>query len=291
MLHLFIINPTAGKNDNSKELISEIKQLFKNKNYSIELTQYSSHATILVEQYAKLHNELTVYSCGGDGTLNEVLNGIKENTNITLAIIPIGTGNDFIRNISNNRFSLEKYIDAQSTLIDMIKIENKYGLNVVSSGFDADVAKNMNRFRKLGPSSYYVSILYTLAQSIKYNFNFVIDDQIKVEKDTYLMGICANGQFYGGGMHVSPYSNINDGKLEFIRIKSISRFQIPKFMNIFIKGNHIDELKKYVDMIQCTKVKFISDKSITISIDGEIHSMLNPTIELIPKSLRIIIPK
>lgn len=291
MLHLFIINPTAGKSDRSKELMSEIKQTFKNKNYLIELTQYPSHATKLIQDYAKLYPEITVYACGGDGTLNEVLNGIKENTNIALAIIPIGTGNDFIRSISKEKKSLQHYLDVEPTLIDMIKVENKYGINVVSAGFDADVAENMNRFRKLGPNAYYASIAYTLMRPMKHYFNFIIDEKIKIDKSPYLMGICANGQYYGGGMNVSPYSNISDGKLDFIRVKSISRLQIPNFMKIFVDGRHIEELKKYVDTIQCQKVQFISDKAMNVSIDGEIYSMYNPIIELLPKSLKFIIPK
>lgn len=289
MLHLFIINPTAGVSDDSKTLVTKIKSVFKDKDYAIELTQYHHHATELVKAYSERYDKLCVYACGGDGTVNEVLNGIQ-NKNTILAIIPIGSGNDFVRNVPSSK-NLEDFLTGEVMCVDTLKIGHLKGLNVISAGFDSAVAKNMYRFRKFGKRCYHMSILYCILNSMKNRFGFIIDDKIKIEKGNFLMGICANGQYYGGGMHVSPHSNIQDGFLNFISVKSISRLQIASFMKIFEQGRHIDELKQYIDTLHCKKVQFISDQMIDVSIDGEIVQMYNPTIEIIPQSLQLLVPK
>lgn len=289
MFHLFIINPTAGQHDNSKLLATKIKSLFSHVDYAIEITQYPKHATQLVNEYHLRYENLIIFACGGDGTVNEVINGIQEK-NIALAIIPVGTGNDFVRSYLSSE-NLSDYTDFTIKKVDLLKVDNQYGLNVISAGFDSAVAKNMHRFRKFGKSSYHLSVMYCLFSSLKNRFSFVIDDKITIEHQNYLMGICANGRYYGGGMNVSPYSDIDDGLMDFISIKSISQFKIIPFMKIFEKGRHIDELPQYINTLKCKKVKYISDKMVDINIDGEIHSMLNPTVEILPKQLSLAIPK
>lgn len=289
MFHLFIINPTAGPFDHSKTLVGKIKTYFASQKYAIELTNYPKHATEIVKAYHALYHELTVYACGGDGTVNEVLNGIQ-NTDTLLAIIPIGSGNDFVRNYEYSS-NVEDYLEATIMEVDTLKVGQRRGLNVISAGFDSAVAKNMARFRKFGKHCYHLSIFYSLMNSMKHRFSFLIDDKIQIDQNNFLMGICANGSYYGGGMHVSPYSNIQDGYIDFIAVKSISRFQIANFMKTFEQGKHIDELKQYIDTLKCQKVQFICDKQVDVSIDGEVIPMYNPTIEILPKSLKLLIPK
>lgn len=240
--HLFIINPTAGKNDSSKQLIQEIKSTFQNYQYGIEITQYPKHAIEIVNIYADMYPNLIIYACGGDGTVNEVINGIQLRP-IPLAIIPIGSGNDFVRNFSYT-LCLNSYLQSSIKKCDLIKVGKHIGLNVISAGFDCAVAKNMYRFRKYGKHCYTLSIAYSIMSSMKHRLGFIIDDTITIEESSLLMAICANGQYYGGGIHVSPYSEITDGYLNFIKVKAISKFQVASFMKIFSNGEHIEKLKK-----------------------------------------------
>lgn len=291
MFHLFIVNPAAGKYDSSKELISEIRQFYKHENYEIILTEYTGHAQKISAQYVSKYEEITVYACGGDGTVNEVLNGIGAYSHANLAIIPIGSGNDFVRNLNVSYENVGHFLTANIQKTDLLQVANYLALNVISIGFDASVAKNFARFRKFGKQAYNLSVAYSLMSSMKHRCNIIIEDRLEIPNKNFLMIVFANGQYYGGGMHVSPYSNICDGLLNFIAIKTISRFQVPHFMNLFVKGRHIDELKQYIDTLECSKVTVKHNKLIDVNIDGEIVSMRDPEIKILPSALNLVIPQ
>lgn len=291
MFHLFIINPVAGKYDGSKELISEIREIFKDENYEIISTQYKGHAQKISSQYCKEYQNITIYSCGGDGTVNEIVNGMQAYSHANLAIIPIGTGNDFVRSIDGDFKNLSAYLDTTIKKIDLLQVSNYLALNTISVGFDASVAKNVSRFRKFGKQAYNLSVAYSLMSSMKHKYRISIEDKFDIPSENYLLVICANGQFYGGGMHISPYSKTDDGFINFISIKQISRVQVPQFMKHFVTGKYIDTLKKYVHTLECTKISIENNKLIDVSIDGEVIAIRNPEIKILPLALNFVIPK
>lgn len=292
MNHLFIINPVAGKGKSIKYL-SEIKKAFKERNdvCITELTKRPGHATEIVKSYIARDN-FRVYSVGGDGTLNEVLNGMVGSES-NLAVIPSGSGNDFIRNIiphSGMKDILDRTIRGKEELVDVAKVNDKYFLNISSMGFDAEVVYNTQKIKKFpgmpGKLSYITGIFVTL---FKYNNNHMkicIDGKYMETK--FLLVAVANGRYYGGGMLPAPTAKIDDGMFDICLIEDKSKLDILYFLPKFVKGEHANV--EGVSFHKGKKIKIQCTKKVAINIDGEIDKTSEATYEIIPKGIKIVKP-
>lgn len=292
MKHLFIINPTAGKGKNIN-LIPEIKRMMelKNEEYFIEVTEKVGHATEIVKDYVK-NGDYRVYSVGGDGTLNEVLNGIV-GSNSALAVIPSGTGNDFSRNIYEDRDilgSLQKAIEGKDVYIDLAKVNDRYFINIASVGFDAEVVYNTDNFKKLpfvgGSLAYILGIVMTVFKYKSVNLNINIDDN-KISVKTLLVAI-ANGKCYGGGIFMTPEAKLDDGMFDVCIIKEVNKFKILRLFPKAIKGQH--STIKEVSFCRGRKVNISCAEEVSLNIDGEILRAKEVAFEIIPKGIKIVMP-
>jgi YegS/Rv2252/BmrU family lipid kinase len=292
MKHLFIINPVAGQGKPLK-IIPEIKNIFSSRNDSfiIEVTQKPGHATDIARCYANKDN-YRVYAVGGDGTLNEVLNGLV-NTGSSLAVIPAGTGNDFSKNIystSNVQDILVQTINGKECPVDIAKINNRYFINISSVGLDAEVANTTNRLKNTGMfrgSFAYLAGLFTTL--LKYNSHIlkVTIDGKTFEKDSLLLAI-ANGKYYGGGIQPAPEANISDGLLDICFVTKMNIFRIIKLLPLYIKGKHGG--LKYVSFYRGKKIEVVNSHEMALNIDGEITIVKKAICEIIPKAISLVIP-
>lgn len=291
MRHLFIINPTAGGGRTLK-LVPEIKKIFENnpEDCIVEMTKCPGDATKIAQKYTS-NEDLRVYSVGGDGTLYEVLNGMA-GTGSSLALIPSGTGNDFIKTLfpkydANN--ILQNTVDGSEKLIDCAKVNGRYYLNIASLGYDAEIIHDSVKYKKCillpGRLAYAFSILIT---PFKYKSKHVIMDlDGKIYEDDILLVAIANGRYYGGGVQVSPDSVLDDGKLNIIFIKSMSILKIFRFLIKFARGNqNIDGITSLTGK----KVKIKCDHKIFINIDGEVIETAEADFEIIPGRIKIVVP-
>ena len=142
MKHVFIINPNSGKQELKEELFNKIKEKQNEINYEIYVTKGSKDATNYVKEYlTKNTEEVTFYACGGDGTINEVVSGMIGYNNAILACYPCGSGNDFVKIYGGkeNFLDLNKLINGNEEKIDVMKVNDKYAINVTNFGFDASV--------------------------------------------------------------------------------------------------------------------------------------------------------
>lgn len=305
MKHLFIINPIAGKGK-SLDYIPVIEKYFSDNgsDYFIEVTKYPGHATELVREYVSKDN-FRVYSVGGDGTLNEVLNGIA-GSNSSLAIMPAGSGNDFVKSLENyKKYTrggkklpepsipfLDSLVHGNEITIDIGKVNGRYFLNISSVGFDAEVVYKSYKIKKLplitGLTAYILSVLATLA-SYKNNHLEINIDGKTIKAGTLLVAV-ANGRYYGGGMQVVPSSRLDDGFLDICLIEYVGRSKIIKFFSRFVKGTH--GTIKEVSFHKAKKVSIISKNSIAMNIDGE-ASMISGKIdfEIIPGGIKVVLPR
>jgi YegS/Rv2252/BmrU family lipid kinase len=292
MKHLFIINPTAGKGKSLK-LIPEIEKAFKSRKeqYIMEITERPGHATEIARRYVST-DDYRVYSVGGDGTLNEVLNGMAGSSS-SLAVIPAGSGNDFIKSITTYddiKKLLNQTIDGHEKNIDLGKVNDKYFINIASLGFDAEVVKNTNRVKKLplisGSVAYVLGILITLYRNKKENLKISIDGNT-FEQPSLLTAV-ANGKYYGGGMLAAPAADLNDGKFDIFVVKHLSRLKILELFPKFIKGEHTN--LPYVSFFRGSKVEISCDGNISINIDGELGTVRRAVFEIIPNAVKIIVP-
>ncbi|ERI95637.1 lipid kinase, YegS/Rv2252/BmrU family [Clostridiales bacterium oral taxon 876 str. F0540] len=295
MNHLFIINPAAGKGKTLK-FIPLIEKIFQHRNekYIIEVTKGVGHASELVRKYCS-EEDYRVYSVGGDGTLNEVLNGIV-NTNSSLAVIPCGSGNDFIKSIYNysKREKIEdiflKMIDGKDKYIDLGKVNNRYFINIASVGFDAEVAYNAIKLKKLpfigGTLAYILGIIITVFKYKSPDLKINIDNR-QFNMKALLVAV-ANGRYYGGGINVTPKAEIDDGIFNICNIEEVSK---PKILILFpkvIKGTH-SKIKE-VHFTNGKNIKLTSPNEISFNIDGEISRGKEVEFIMIPNGIKIVFP-
>lgn len=276
MKHVFIVNPVSGRGKALKVSLG-IKKICEEEkiDYEIHYTNEPKDATRIAKKVKGSKN--IIYSVGGDGTLNEVLNGVIGTKNM-LAVIPAGSGNDFYRTLSK--------MDDEMPLIDVGKVNGKYFLNVVSIGIDAEVAKNAEVMKKLKvPTSqiYNASIVYTF---FKYKFKdieFSVDNTRSKNKCTILT-IC-NGKMYGGGYKIAPEALLSDGYFDVYIVDKISKPTLPFLLGKLKKGTH--ESLKEVHKSKATKIKFKCDYDLVCNVDGEIIIDRKFNIKILPKSLLI----
>lgn len=306
--HLFILNPASGRTDMSEKLQRIIRSMDLTDPYDIFVTDGPRAAEKECRRYLREHKKefVRIYSCGGDGTLSEVANGVYRSgsKNCAIGIVPMGSGNDFIRSfdIAPERFrNIESLVKGEIIDVDLLLARDTKGfkrvsLNIISVGFDAAVAKGQQKFKKLplvnGSTAYNISLVECLFTKMKNYFTVLVDGSPvgRPGKGPYLFTIAANGKFYGGGFKAAPFSDFRDGLIDFIRIDTVPK---PKFIALvgkFRKGEYIHEYKDFVEYSQCKKMQIISDQPIDLNLDGEIYPMRNPIVEVLPRAINLILP-
>lgn len=309
MKNLFILNPAAGRKDLTEKLKRKIKSLFGEDECDIFVTESVGSGEDEAERYLREQtDEFTkVFACGGDGTVSEVANGIYKsgNKNCALAIVPVGSGNDFVKSfdIPAEEFrDIKSLIDGDICDIDILRARDSRGierisLNIISAGFDAAVAKGQKNFKKLpfvnGSMAYNMSLVKCLFLSTKNYFTVLADGERfgRQGNGPYLFTIAANGRYYGGGFKASPFSDLCDGLLDLIRIDTVSRPKFIRLVGKFRAGQYIDEYQDIVTYKQCKKMQIVSEEDVDLNLDGEIRPMRNPIVEILPKALKLVIPR
>ena len=167
MQHIFIINPTAGKVDASVALIPQIHAAASRAGLhpTIEVTRRAGQARDLAAQYAAGGEEVYLYACGGDGTLNEILQGTVGRPNAAIGCVPCGSGNDYVRNFGTQAqfLDLDAQLAAQPFAADVIRTPQGCGIDIYAAGIDAQVANGIPKWRRVpfcgGTTAYTLSIL------------------------------------------------------------------------------------------------------------------------------------
>lgn len=293
MRHIFIINPMSG-NQQAANYIPLIEDYFKTHplDYEIVLTQYPGHATELAQKYTEKDN-VCVYSLSGDGTANEVLNGLNEG--VSIAILPLGTGNDFARMFQIPDMPIEKLIietiEGKECLVDYGMSNKRKFLNCSTMGFDADVGIAAHDLKEKYPFlksfSYVIAIFPLLIKRKPLKFTITFED--KVLKVQSLLTAVMNGQYYGGGFTPTPMASIQDGYLDLCVINDTGLFRIISLLPKYKKGKHIHE-----DIVKFYKVKqfhLLSERMINTQCDGEVYPEIEIEFKVVEKGLRIRVPK
>ena len=302
MKHIFIINPNAGKTDQTKYIQNTVNQLFMDKEvegtYRIERTTSIEDTKNIARKYAQSGEKAVLYACGGDGTLNDVLNGCMGYDNIIISHLPIGTGNDFIKyfgpRAKEDFLNLKELMKGNVVEVDVMKVNDYYSMNIANIGLDAMVAYNVHKFKRIplikGKSAYQMSIAYSFFTSIAHNMTIKVDDVEEKEK-CFTICVCANAKYYGGNYLAAPCADLQDGYMDVILIPKISRIKILNVLGAYEKGEPLDEkYKNIVHYRKAKKVEFIADKEIAVCIEGEQYMIKNPTIEVCDKKIKMLVP-
>ena len=311
-LPLVIVNPksAAGStSDNWTQLASDLRAHFGP--YNVDFTKFAGDAVGLAEAAAKAGRKFII-ACGGDGTVNEVANGIlNSGVDAELGVLPSGTGGDFRRTLGLPRnprdaakvlqTGVTKKIDVgRVTFLDIEGKEiSRYFLNVSSVGLAADVIKRVKSGDSMdwlplqgvrGKVNYAVSALKEAFDLEAETIRIKVDDKEETSLQTVVFCV-ANARFFGGGMKIAPDASLTDGYFDVVNIGDISTGRILLHALSLYRGTH-PELKE-VKVTQAKKIAIrSSDPSHTILLetDGELPGKLPAVYEIVPQALSVRVP-
>ncbi|MEY3148896.1 MAG: hypothetical protein RL029_170 [Actinomycetota bacterium] len=278
-------NPSSGsgKGTNLKSQVIEILNEKKIAYRDYSATNPVTARENLIAIRDKDLNGLIVI--GGDGTINLAVQSLAR-TNLPLAVIPAGTGNDFARtlgiNIEDPISNLELYFNSPASSIDLGVVGGRYFVQILSTGFDSLVNERANALPLVkGRMKYNISILLELLKFKPKNYRFRVDD-VSFESKAMLIAV-ANGTSYGGGMLISPKSDPQDGILDVMIVGPVSKLEFIKVFPKVYRGRHINH----------PAVKFLSGKCIEIDsdaiayADGERIGPLPVRVEILAAAIKV----
>ncbi len=302
MKHLFIINPAAGKGNKIKKLTDSIHAACQaqGKAYEIYSTENRGDASAYVRAQCEAHGEeiLRIYACGGDGTINEVVSGAVGFEGVEIAIVPIGTGNDFIRNFGGveDFFDLENQMESEAVACDLLHCNDKYCVNMVNIGFDCAVADRTSKIKRSplvpGKLAYVFGVLIEFVRLGKVQFHLTVDGEDQGEKGL-LLSLFANGSFCGGGFRSAPYADVFGGKMDVCFIHRVGRLRLLTLLGNYKKGDFLlmKRAQKYFEYRKCSEVFLEFEQDQKICVDGEIETCRSLRLSVAKKAIRMVVPK
>jgi len=311
-LPLVIVNPkSAGGSTESlwAGAASDLRAHFGA--FQVAFTKKYGDGIVLAKRGAE-NGRKFIIACGGDGTINEVANGILQSGKpVELGVLPSGTGSDFRRTLGmpmDTREAAKALRTGETRLIDVGKVtfynhENeqvsRYFLNVSCFGLSASIIENVKINTKLnwlpnnllrGKVSFALSTLKEVLGMDFVTVRVKMDDAEEKSLNTINFHVC-NSRFFGGGMKIAPDACINDGFLDVINIGDIKTAKILLNAYRLYRGSHLslDEIKS--TLARKIEVKPANDEEIHLEVDGELPGKLPATFEIVPNALKVRVPK
>lgn len=295
MKHIFVVNPVAGKGKAANAYISTIENYIKENNLDAEIyvTKAPRDGMQYVEEIAKKGEDVRFYSCGGDGTLYEVVNGCYKYPNCQIANIPLGSGNDFCRLFGKNT-NLADHINGIPMKLDLIETDGVVAINECAMGLDSEICIRQTSYKKLpmvnGELAYTLAALGCIAKGkTKNHFKITIDDKEAFEDD-YLFCYIGNSRWYGGGYKAAPDAMPNDGFIDCVMVRSDrSALKLLPLIPLYKKGEHLD--LEITTLRRCKKVKIESRNPAAVNVDGECDYVTEREFKLLEKAITFVVPK
>ncbi len=317
MRYAFILNPASGQGRHDKGIAAEIEDLIKgNPNRDIKLyyTRNEGDAEylsgLLAEEARIGGEEIAIFACGGDGTVQEVANGIYGHDNAILGVVPVGSGNDFVRQLGKNHGNSRRYLnlpeqlDGMTAWMDLIRMswiedgeeQSHYITNGINIGFDGNTAILAHNLKRLplvsGTGSYLLAVAANLAAKKGQKLRITADGK-NFHTGKLLLATAANGGFCGGGVQSCPNADLYDGLIELLAIKDLPR---RRFVTLFpkYKSGKLFSIKGIEDIASYTQAKNILIEPMlgpTMKFvgDGEIFETGALRIEVVPKAIRVMV--
>ena len=297
MLHAFFINPHAGKYDRARKAIRDIHTTCEKLglDFTVSVTGTSDEAVRLVHTYADNGGQVRLYACGGDGTLNQLLQVAAGQDNVALTSMPTGTGNDFLKifgpTYKEAFWDIQALAEGPQTALDLIDCNGVLGLGIVCAGVDARVAKDVHRFSKFwGAGAYILSLARNVAfHGIARPMRVSMGGQ-SWDEPISLVCVC-NGRYYGGGFMPVGEAMPDDGVLDTLLVPQVGRLSFVRLVGDYSKGRyakHPDVVKPYHGPGPIT---LEADEPITLCVDGEIMEDTRFTIGLSEKKVNFFWPQ
>jgi diacylglycerol kinase (ATP) len=242
MTYLLLVNPTSGGGKGS-EFGERVETFLKKNKVNYRVISGSSYESARSNLQSEIGPSVQgVIAVGGDGLVHLVIQEIAH-TKLPLILIPAGTGNDFARTLklplNNPESILERAFASQPIFVDLANVNGEYFAEILSTGFDSVVNERANRMRKIrGNLKYNLSILFELPIFKPIDYRFSIDGE-EFTSQAMLIAI-ANGPSYGGGMLVCPQADINDGQLDIMILRPVTKLEFLRVFPKVFSGSHIN---------------------------------------------------
>jgi diacylglycerol kinase family enzyme len=251
-------------------------------------------ATALVrDAYAQGYRKFI--AVGGDGTSYEVVNGLFPSAGeaATLAFLPLGTGNSFLRDFSDQgvEFAIAALLARRSTPCDVLRLTHQAGvlhyINLLSMGFSADVATlRARRFSGWGEIGYQSSIFISLARFRRRPFPLRVDGETEIDRRPCLFLTFSNSKFTGGTMMIAPKAEVDNGLIEYVRWGPIGRLGLIRNLPTLYDGTHIQH--PLAEHKGVRRVEFKLDQPVDVMVDGEVLTLHCEQIDVLPGALNVV---
>lgn len=312
-LPIVIVNPKSASGSTSNNwsgIASDLRAHFGA--FQVAFTKAQGDGIRLAKRSIETGRKFII-ACGGDGTINEVVNGIMETgEDVEFGVMPSGTGGDFRRTIGMSNIPREaarELRDGETKLVDVGKVSfvnhegqntSRYFLNVSSFGLSVSINERVKEqdFMKFipgravrGKANFALSTLQEVLENDIETVRVKIDDQEEKTVRTINFAV-ANSRFFGGGMKIAPDAIINDGYFDIINIGDIRTLKILLNAYKLYGGSHLD-----LEEVKATRAKRIEvspvnkDDQIYLETDGELPGKLPAIYEILPKALKVRVPK
>lgn len=300
MKHIFIVNPAAGKCDRSVQIKHEVQELLgaQGLDYEVLVSKGPGDCTRLARDAAESGQEVRLYACGGDGTLNEVVNGAIGYDNVSITVFPSGSGNDFVKIFDRPEAfrNLRQLLDCEETSFDLIECSTEdylcYACNIASLGLDARIGTEMGLYRRLpgvsGKGAYYLSTAVNLCKGIHKPYEIELNGHVITGNQT-LICIC-NGRWYGGSFNPVPDAQPDDGILDILIIKPVNLFQVAEAIGKYQKGQYAD-YPHLIRHLRTDRIVIRTMEDSVINLDGEALRSNEVTFRIADQKLRFFYPK
>lgn len=312
MRYLFLLNPAAGREDRTGPLAAAARAALEKagipgSDWEIRSTEYKGHARLLAEQAGRRAQAegrpVEIFAAGGDGTFNEVLTGAWRYPLASVGCIPAGSGNDFLRTFGRKEefLDLDAQLAGRPVTIDLMETSLGLSAAVCAAGLDAQVAAGAAAYRHNplfhGEAAYLLSAVKEICGPLGRRFRFEADGEV-LDLDAMMCAVC-NTRDYGGGFRAAPCARPDDGLLDLVVVKKVSRLKILRLLGRYKQGRHFEGEAIAPDLAPYFVYRRVRRLAVTLAdgrgpviatADGECAPVDRLEISVLPGAGRVVLP-
>ena len=296
MRYIFVVNPSAG-DGRGRESVKAA--LTGREGCEIYETRGPRDATEYIRARCEANpdEEACYVACGGDGTVNEVAAGVVGHANASMTVFACGSGNDFVKVFGGkeNFQRIDALLAAKVRPIDILKVNERWCVNIFHFGFDTCVARTMIAVKSKpvigGKNAYTTGVATALVKAMRNQCRVKVDGEVIHDGDMLLCSV-ANGQYVGGAFRCAPRGEVEDGQIEICVVKPVSRLKFVQLLGPYTRGEHLDDPRFQSMLIyrRGAAVEVDGPEGFAASLDGEIVESTHFLIEMHAGALRFAVP-
>ncbi len=295
---LAVVNPAAG-GGRCRKLVGPALDRLRAGGIKLEMVETAAPAQATeVVRDACARGYHRFIAVGGDGTSYEIVNGLfpvaEKHERPTLAFLPLGTGNSFLRDFGDGgvQLAIEAILAGRCQACDVLRLTHKAGvihyINLLSMGFAADVATmRARRFSSWGEPGYQLSIFSQLVRFRRRPFPLRVDGESDIDRRLCLFLTFNNSKYTGGTMMIAPKAEVSDGLIEYVRWGPIGRVGLIRNLPTLYDGTHINH--PLAERRAAKRIDFYLDAPVDVMVDGEVLTLYCETLDVLPSALNVMV--